>query len=128
GVGEPLTTARSATRDRITTPFGAETTAAEVVDGINLGGKRAIVTGGASGIGIETARARRWGGRLGDDGGAQDRRGRERRAPRSSSTTSTTRSVTTTRSAPTGNPRRRTSSSLSRRPGAGRTTGSPQTP
>jgi len=32
-------------------------TAAEVVDGIDLTGRRAIVTGGASGIGIETARA-----------------------------------------------------------------------
>jgi NAD(P)-dependent dehydrogenase (short-subunit alcohol dehydrogenase family) len=46
-----------ATTDRITTPFGAESTAAEVVDGIDLTGKRAIVTGGASGIGVETARA-----------------------------------------------------------------------
>jgi NAD(P)-dependent dehydrogenase (short-subunit alcohol dehydrogenase family) len=41
----------------ITTPFGFESTAAEVVAGIDLSGKRAIVTGGASGIGIETARA-----------------------------------------------------------------------
>ena len=45
------------TEDRITTPFGAESTAAEVVEGIDLTGKRAIVTGAASGIGIETARA-----------------------------------------------------------------------
>ncbi|GAA3242515.1 SDR family NAD(P)-dependent oxidoreductase [Actinocorallia longicatena] len=42
---------------RITTPFGAESTAAEVIEGIDLTGKRAIVTGGASGIGVETARA-----------------------------------------------------------------------
>jgi NAD(P)-dependent dehydrogenase (short-subunit alcohol dehydrogenase family) len=41
----------------ITTQFGAESTAAEVAEGIDLTGKRAIVTGGASGIGIETARA-----------------------------------------------------------------------
>jgi NAD(P)-dependent dehydrogenase (short-subunit alcohol dehydrogenase family) len=41
----------------ITTPFTAESTAAEVVDGIDLSGRRVIVTGGASGIGIETARA-----------------------------------------------------------------------
>ncbi|HEX6444074.1 MAG TPA: SDR family NAD(P)-dependent oxidoreductase [Streptosporangiales bacterium] len=41
----------------ITTPFGAETTAAEVVAGIDLTGRRAVVTGGASGIGVETARA-----------------------------------------------------------------------
>lgn len=42
---------------RITTPFGVTSTAAEVIAGIDLSGKRAIVTGGASGIGIETARA-----------------------------------------------------------------------
>jgi NAD(P)-dependent dehydrogenase (short-subunit alcohol dehydrogenase family) len=42
---------------RITTPFGFESTAAEVVEGIDLAGKRAIVTGGSSGIGVETARA-----------------------------------------------------------------------
>jgi NAD(P)-dependent dehydrogenase (short-subunit alcohol dehydrogenase family) len=42
---------------RITTPFTAESTAAEVVDGVDLAGRRVIVTGGASGIGIETARA-----------------------------------------------------------------------
>jgi NAD(P)-dependent dehydrogenase (short-subunit alcohol dehydrogenase family) len=47
----------AAVQSRITTPFGYESTAAEVVDGIDLGGKRAVVTGGASGIGIETARA-----------------------------------------------------------------------
>jgi NAD(P)-dependent dehydrogenase (short-subunit alcohol dehydrogenase family) len=43
--------------DRITTPFNAESTAAEVIAGIDLTGRRAIVTGGASGIGVETARA-----------------------------------------------------------------------
>jgi NAD(P)-dependent dehydrogenase (short-subunit alcohol dehydrogenase family) len=42
---------------RITTQFGSGSTAAEVIQGIDLSGKRAIVTGGASGIGIETARA-----------------------------------------------------------------------
>jgi NAD(P)-dependent dehydrogenase (short-subunit alcohol dehydrogenase family) len=41
----------------IRTPFGAETTAAEVVERVDLTGKRAVVTGGASGIGVETARA-----------------------------------------------------------------------
>ena len=38
-------------------PFTRETTAAEVLAGVDLSGKRAVVTGGASGIGIETARA-----------------------------------------------------------------------
>jgi NAD(P)-dependent dehydrogenase (short-subunit alcohol dehydrogenase family) len=42
---------------RITTPFDAQPTAAEVIAGIDLTDRRAIVTGGASGIGIETARA-----------------------------------------------------------------------
>jgi NAD(P)-dependent dehydrogenase (short-subunit alcohol dehydrogenase family) len=42
---------------RITTPYTWESTAAEVVAGIDLTGRRAIVTGGASGIGVETARA-----------------------------------------------------------------------
>jgi NAD(P)-dependent dehydrogenase (short-subunit alcohol dehydrogenase family) len=41
----------------ITTPFTARSTAAEVVAGIDLTGRRVIVTGGASGIGVETARA-----------------------------------------------------------------------
>ncbi|MGW2957797.1 SDR family NAD(P)-dependent oxidoreductase [Streptomyces sp. NPDC001220] len=41
----------------VTTPFGAQTTAAEVLLGLDLGGRRAVVTGGASGIGRETARA-----------------------------------------------------------------------
>ena len=45
------------TMTRLTTPFGAKSTAGEVLEGVDLTGRRAIVTGGASGIGIETARA-----------------------------------------------------------------------
>ncbi|MRN51622.1 SDR family NAD(P)-dependent oxidoreductase [Paenibacillus monticola] len=41
----------------ITTPFDASSTANDVVAGIDLTNRKAIVTGGASGIGIETARA-----------------------------------------------------------------------
>jgi len=41
----------------ITTPFGFTSTADQVIAGVNLFGQRAIVTGGSSGIGIETARA-----------------------------------------------------------------------
>ncbi|MFF0308117.1 SDR family NAD(P)-dependent oxidoreductase [Streptosporangium sp. NPDC004379] len=44
---------------RITTPFNARTTAAEVLAGVDLTGRRIIVTGGASGIGLETVRALR---------------------------------------------------------------------
>jgi NAD(P)-dependent dehydrogenase (short-subunit alcohol dehydrogenase family) len=42
---------------RLTTPYSAQTTADEVLDGADLSGQRVIVTGGASGIGIETARS-----------------------------------------------------------------------
>ncbi|WP_433045508.1 SDR family NAD(P)-dependent oxidoreductase [Dactylosporangium sp. CS-033363] len=37
--------------------FGFESTASEVLAGADLSGKRAVVTGGGSGIGVETARA-----------------------------------------------------------------------
>ena len=43
--------------DRITTPFGFSSTADEVLHGVDLKGKHAIVTGGASGIGVDTAQA-----------------------------------------------------------------------
>ena len=41
----------------VETPFTARSTGADVLDGIDLSGRRAIVTGGASGIGAETVRA-----------------------------------------------------------------------
>lgn len=43
--------------ERITSPFGYRSTAREVAAGHDLTGRRAIVTGAATGIGIETARA-----------------------------------------------------------------------
>ena len=43
--------------DRITSPFGAFTPAREVAAGHDLTGKSAVVTGAATGIGVETARA-----------------------------------------------------------------------
>jgi NAD(P)-dependent dehydrogenase (short-subunit alcohol dehydrogenase family) len=45
------------THMRVTTPFTKDSTAAEVVAGIDLRGKRAVITGASSGIGVETARA-----------------------------------------------------------------------
>ncbi|MCW8382575.1 SDR family NAD(P)-dependent oxidoreductase [Streptomyces justiciae] len=41
----------------IHTPFGLRSTAAEVVAGVDLTGRRAVITGGSSGLGFETARA-----------------------------------------------------------------------
>jgi NAD(P)-dependent dehydrogenase (short-subunit alcohol dehydrogenase family) len=43
--------------ERMVSPFDWHSTAAEVVAGVDLTGKRALVTGAAGGIGVETARA-----------------------------------------------------------------------
>ena len=43
--------------DLMTSKFNARSTALEVVSGLDLQGQRAIVTGGAGGLGLETARA-----------------------------------------------------------------------
>jgi NAD(P)-dependent dehydrogenase (short-subunit alcohol dehydrogenase family) len=43
----------------ISTPFNAKTTASEILAGVDLTGRRMIVTGGTSGIGLETVRALR---------------------------------------------------------------------
>ena len=45
------------TSDLISTRFTALSTASDVVDGLDLGSVRAVVTGASSGIGVETARA-----------------------------------------------------------------------
>ncbi|WP_433519159.1 SDR family NAD(P)-dependent oxidoreductase [Nonomuraea sp. CA-143628] len=42
---------------RLTTPFDKNSTADEVIEGVDLSGRRAIVTGASSGLGTETARA-----------------------------------------------------------------------
>jgi hypothetical protein len=42
---------------RVTSPFDFSSTAADVIAGIDLHGRRALVTGAASGIGIETREA-----------------------------------------------------------------------
>ena len=39
------------------TPFGFTSTAADVLADVDLSGRRAVVTGATSGIGVETARA-----------------------------------------------------------------------
>src|SRR5713101_7092839 len=38
-------------------PFGAESTTDEVLEGVDLSGKRVLVTGASAGLGVETARA-----------------------------------------------------------------------
>ena len=38
-------------------PFGFSSTAADVLEGVELSGRNVIVTGGAAGIGMETSRA-----------------------------------------------------------------------
>ncbi|MEU6250989.1 SDR family NAD(P)-dependent oxidoreductase [Glycomyces sp. NPDC047010] len=47
----------STPQQSINSGFGADTTAAEVLDGIDLAGKHVLVTGGYSGIGLETTKA-----------------------------------------------------------------------
>src|SRR5271154_4234049 len=42
---------------RLMTPFGFASTADEVLADVDLSGRRVVVTGAASGIGVETARA-----------------------------------------------------------------------
>ncbi|MEV7326160.1 SDR family NAD(P)-dependent oxidoreductase [Streptomyces sp. NPDC093970] len=42
---------------QITTPFGAQSTASDVIAGVDLTGRRAVVTGATGGLGRETARA-----------------------------------------------------------------------
>ena len=45
------------TDDPVRTPFGFGSTTGDVLGGVDLSGRRALVTGAGSGIGIETARA-----------------------------------------------------------------------
>ena len=47
---------RKTSQKPIGSGFGAASTASDVVEGLNLSGKVAIVTGGYSRIGLETAR------------------------------------------------------------------------
>src|SRR6185295_18360887 len=44
-------------RERVADKFGATSTTDEVLSGINLTGKRILVTGVSAGIGVETARS-----------------------------------------------------------------------
>lgn len=43
--------------DPIATPFSARATAGDVLDGVDLSGRTILLTGGGSGLGLETARA-----------------------------------------------------------------------
>lgn len=68
----------------LTAPFGAQSTASELVIGIDLTGRRAVVTGATGGLGRETARALASAGARGDrrgthPGGRRHRAGDRRR-------------------------------------------------
>lgn len=52
-----MDTTTNRTPGRLITPFGPRATGAEILDGVDLTGRRMIVTGGASGLGGETVRA-----------------------------------------------------------------------
>jgi NAD(P)-dependent dehydrogenase (short-subunit alcohol dehydrogenase family) len=52
-----MTTPTPTSQSSIGSGFGAHTTAAEVLRGIDLSGRLAVVTGGYSGLGLETTRA-----------------------------------------------------------------------
>ena len=55
-------TIRDTEQKPLRTGFGPTTTAREIAAGVSLGGKTAVVTGGSSGIGPETARVLATGG------------------------------------------------------------------
>jgi len=55
--GERFESSNHQMASKIATPFGFSSTTSDVLAGVNLTGKRAIVTGATSGIGVETARA-----------------------------------------------------------------------
>jgi NAD(P)-dependent dehydrogenase (short-subunit alcohol dehydrogenase family) len=57
GAVDRIHTGRMTENTMIHTGFGAESTIWDVAEGVDLSGRRAIVTGASSGIGIETARA-----------------------------------------------------------------------
>jgi NAD(P)-dependent dehydrogenase (short-subunit alcohol dehydrogenase family) len=42
---------------RMIRPFGATSTTDEVLEGVNLSGKRVLISGVSAGLGVETARA-----------------------------------------------------------------------
>jgi NAD(P)-dependent dehydrogenase (short-subunit alcohol dehydrogenase family) len=62
GAADPFDTAYMTQSTMIQTRFDAGSTIWDVADGVDLSGRRAIVTGASSGIGIETARALAAGG------------------------------------------------------------------
>ena len=62
-MGASVHTIQGAEQKPLRTGLGPTTTAREVAAGVNLHGKTAVVTGGSSGIGPETARVLATGGR-----------------------------------------------------------------
>jgi hypothetical protein len=62
--------------------FGATSTTEDVLSGVNLSGKRILVTGVSAGLGVEAARSTGFDqGRSGNQGGARGRGSQRRQLP-----------------------------------------------
>lgn len=82
----------------MTTPLGFSSTTDDVLEGVDLTGRRAVVTGASSGIGVETARALA-------SAGAEVVLAVRRNGPETAALITEQTAARTTRGSPTGSPR-----------------------